>query len=1276
MATIADVFMRVRIDKSQLKNDAESGLKSVDTKTAGRKAGEDFGNEFSKSSSSTVSKSANRGGQDYAKKFSEGFSVKRALIGTAITAALAAGPAAIAAAGAVVGLGFAAAAGTAIYKSLSAQLKAANKDLATAEKSKNKDAIANAKAQVAALQQQLAAYNGVKNSITDLRTVLISVGNKALVTSGILKTTARVITDLGAWITAHQALFTNLFKAAAPYVQIFVTFLERLIATSLPIFTKLMQQAAPAVNAVLGGILKFVGSGLGPFLTTVGKNAALFAKAFSTILNQLIPLLPLLGGVAVIVAKLVVAFPQLVPVVLALAVGFKALLIISSVAEALTKLKDITIVTTAVTWLMNDACIGTRLGLLALSAQEAITAAASTALAVAMDAIPFIAIAAAIIALTFIIIKYHKQIFNAIVGTWNLIYRDVIVPVINWFTKTIPHAFSVTITWLKQNWPLLIGIIGGPVAEVAGIIFKYHAQILKSFQVAWSFISRFLVGIWNDIKHGIGVAFGAIAAFFSAWWRNEQALFVGVATAIWHALGAVWAAVSRTTVTAYNNIKSFFAGWWHNITAFFTQQLTGIERLISIVWGAVKSITGSVWNAITAFFRVFWSGLVNLSHGNLTNLENVIGGVWNRIKSITGTIWNEIKNAVFGVWNALKGATQATFQSISDTIGRIWGGIVRVVKTPIKAVIQAYNIFADGVNFVANKVFGQHIDARIHTPKGFKSGGKVTSGTGETADDVLVRVSKNETIVSAGHSRVLAPAFAKVGVPGYAKGGVPKTTVDLSQYTNPLPNPRKLIPTRIDQGVDFQGAGPMAALGDAEILNTTGGGWPGGPYMSFRLIDGILSGLAVYYAENIHPLVKPGMHVKKGQHIADWFDGGTGIEMGFDDGSGSRPLSQTKAAGSISGANLPGGGTRPTQVGKLFDELLVATGLPFAPNYNLTPGGSLPGGLAKLGGGGNIGTELEALAKSVGHFAGSLITDLAGIVGNTLIPAPLRHALSVLVGGVGGATKALGKPTGEFLPIVGAALGKVGGWAADWANNKVLDKVASLFGIDLGSSTPGTGPAGQGASGSEIANGQQIYSYLLKNLFGGNKIAAAGATASIWGESTWNPFATGTGGRGLIGWTPPSTISNADFSGGMKTQLPAILRFVTSSGDSGVIADMFRATSVAQAANEWGRGVERFGINDVHSEGLQLATQFMTKNAWGGSINQPVFGIGANGQGYSFGENGPERIVAPGKDPLLTAINKLIEAVNAVPAKTAAGTAKAINAPKGQEATAARFGAR
>jgi hypothetical protein len=167
----------------------------------------------------------------------------------------------------------------------------------------------------------------------------------------------------------------------------------------------------------------------------------------------------------------------------------------------------------------------------------------------------------------------------------------------------------------------------------------------------------------------------------------------------------------------------------------------------------------------------------------------------------------------------------------------------------------------------------------------------------------------------------------------------------------------------------------------------------------------------------------------------------------------------------------------------------------------------------------------------------------------------------------------------------------------------------------------GTGSSAGATSAGLRANGLQLYRYLLNNLFAGNKVAAAGAAASIWGESGWNPFAVGTGGRGLIGWTPAGTISNAAFGGGMKTQLPAIIDFVRNAGDYPAILAMMGSKSVLDAANIWGKRVERYGINDVHSTGVALATQFMKYDS--GGWLPPGVTIAYNMTGT------PERVVAP-----------------------------------------------
>jgi hypothetical protein len=158
-------------------------------------------------------------------------------------------------------------------------------------------------------------------------------------------------------------------------------------------------------------------------------------------------------------------------------------------------------------------------------------------------------------------------------------------------------------------------------------------------------------------------------------------------------------------------------------------------------------------------------------------------------------------------------------------------------------------------------------------------------------------------------------------------------------YRNPLRDVSGLIPERIDQGVDFGGAGPVYALGDAVITaaTATNYGWPDGGWITYQLTDGPAKGLMVFVAEDVKPTVTAGQHVDSGTVIADMYNGGAGIETGWAMASGATAESQLPEAGGISGA-----GPFPTDVGLNFEELLQALGVPAANNRADSPSGLLP----------------------------------------------------------------------------------------------------------------------------------------------------------------------------------------------------------------------------------------------------------------------------------------------------------------------------------------------
>jgi murein DD-endopeptidase MepM/ murein hydrolase activator NlpD len=158
-------------------------------------------------------------------------------------------------------------------------------------------------------------------------------------------------------------------------------------------------------------------------------------------------------------------------------------------------------------------------------------------------------------------------------------------------------------------------------------------------------------------------------------------------------------------------------------------------------------------------------------------------------------------------------------------------------------------------------------------------------------------------------------------------------------YRNPLRAVKGLVRERIDEGVDFAGAGPVYALGDAVVTSAAADnfGWPGGGWITYQLTDGPDAGLTVYLAEDVTPTVQVGQHVSAGTVIANMWNGGDGIETGWAMQNGDSAESQLPAAGGIGGY-----GPFPTKIGLSFEDVLVSLGAPQAPNHGQPASGLLP----------------------------------------------------------------------------------------------------------------------------------------------------------------------------------------------------------------------------------------------------------------------------------------------------------------------------------------------
>ncbi|MGH7156995.1 MAG: hypothetical protein ACREGG_02705 [Candidatus Saccharimonadales bacterium] len=121
---------------------------------------------------------------------------------------------------------------------------------------------------------------------------------------------------------------------------------------------------------------------------------------------------------------------------------------------------------------------------------------------------------------------------------------------------------------------------------------------------------------------------------------------------------------------------------------------------------------------------------------------------------------------------------------------------------------------------------------------------------------------------------------------------------DISAYQNPFRAEQQngtLVAKRIDQGVDYGGSGPVYAIGNGQLLNTSNSGWAicangscSGPnFIVYKLTDGPAAGLFVYVAENCNP--NPQLKIKQtvdsNTVLCTMVNAGPDIETGWADGS-------------------------------------------------------------------------------------------------------------------------------------------------------------------------------------------------------------------------------------------------------------------------------------------------------------------------------------------------------------------------------------------------------
>ena len=160
---------------------------------------------------------------------------------------------------------------------------------------------------------------------------------------------------------------------------------------------------------------------------------------------------------------------------------------------------------------------------------------------------------------------------------------------------------------------------------------------------------------------------------------------------------------------------------------------------------------------------------------------------------------------------------------------------------------------------------------------------------------------------------------------------------------------------------------------------------------------------------------------------------------------------------------------------------------------------------------------------------------------------------------------------------------------------------------------------------SDIANGNNLLAigqYLVDN--GYSKAAAAGVASCVDGESVGNPESVGSGGGGLIGWTPlgsakpNANIITGNASQDMVTQLADILFYNSNEIGQSQVDELNSQTDPVAAADFFSQHFEKPAVTDSDVRAVRRGADLLgTGRLTAGG------GIAQGNRAPGFPQNGP-----------------------------------------------------
>ncbi len=270
---------------------------------------------------------------------------------------------------------------------------------------------------------------------------------------------------------------------------------------------------------------------------------------------------------------------------------------------------------------------------------------AFTALNVAMNANPAIAIATAIIAL----ITALWTLYNT-----NEDFREQVDEIFGAVKETMVSVFETVTQALSDAWEW---------------IKETFTNIYDTISETFNNVVETISSAWDTICGAVQFALDLISSLFNTW--------ITLITLPWQFL---WANFHEPITKAFTLIKNIV-----------TTYLNAVKTVWTTIFNACKTITTTVFNAIKTAITTVMNGIKKVITTYLNICKTTWTAIFNAVKTVVTTVFNTIKTTISTVLSGIKNTVTTIFTNIYDSIYSKITAVKTFISNAIDFIQEKFN---------------------------------------------------------------------------------------------------------------------------------------------------------------------------------------------------------------------------------------------------------------------------------------------------------------------------------------------------------------------------------------------------------------------------------------------------------------------------------------------------------------------------------------------------------------------------------------------------------